>query len=977
MPPKGKKSFDEISDLAEKRDRNAENERKQLKTQADKKTKDTIDDYRGFVNNIQKTYKIEFADFYDLAEDLIWIDCTKKHLAVMMQGMSYNQEEKELQKEMDAKNASDEERKTCFSDYLSKKAGDINPNAKNYTIDQLFAISGTKFPKMPDLFHNYGAVEKKYQELQFSEYDSKAKDIMRYLVTLPGRNQGKGPAVVSKDMNADEAGLAEKYANDYNNMIRDLYDDLVWTNTYYDAFQKMLAPDQETGENKFDKAINTYISYLMKIHNAEEDPSELKLSKDEQEQLEQLQKLYSLSVNYVDHYDAVHFGGLEVPPENVKTENGKKIHRVDGTKYDPVILTEKVQKKFLRSGIKVNETKYSKRDEATLFDTGLEPNDVEQGALGDCYLLAGLISIAQHDPDVLRNSMRDNRNGTITVRFFNKADEPVYVTVKDTIPKLKTDSGTIADPFSQGAYWVKIVEKAYVQSGIHIGRMEKAESGSEQFRYDSIEGGYPSDFIRTMLGSQQSKYYRPVTTLEHNFSKNTGDYTPKETAFFDKLKNALNLGEIVTCDIQEYQIKKLPKKYQKIDNKELRKAGLVSDHAYSILGAEEKDGKYYIKIRNPHRNEGTEPDANNQLHIIHRRLARGDSYLELRDFSRYFDEIAINHHILSPQKKELHQEAVKMIQTYKAPVKMICDSLKQSDSAWQYFNNSSKFKEFKKAAVQLSDLMESKCPLPDQLNEKMEKLISTAKAYREYCESKKKIDTKEADMRAVQRYKNALIVSELEKTFRVNQVKKPDEKYQEFSYQDTARKTGIIASGLDVLKSSADKSEKVAKQLFQKQEPFDSAENRQKWYKACVSFIENEGRKLFSPDKLCNMPQDQQFSFLREKSNTLVVMNLLGNHAKEICEMMKDDNYFDMHPKMKPTFVSKCSGLKAQYELLKYETDHKAYQLSFRRGQVEKITGQKADSFNEAIQQLRDASAQQETRNVKKIEQPKKGGPVL
>ncbi len=60
-------------------------------------------------------------------------------------------------------------------------------------------------------------------------------------------------------------------------------------------------------------------------------------------------------------------------------------------------------------------------------------NDVVQGKLGDCYFLTALQSIAVKDPDWIRQSIRDNRDGTYTVRFF-RDHWPVYVTVDNQLP---------------------------------------------------------------------------------------------------------------------------------------------------------------------------------------------------------------------------------------------------------------------------------------------------------------------------------------------------------------------------------------------------------------------------------------------------------------------------------------------------------------------------------------------------------------
>ncbi len=99
--------------------------------------------------------------------------------------------------------------------------------------------------------------------------------------------------------------------------------------------------------------------------------------------------------------------------------------------------------------------------------------DVEQGAQGDCGLMASLAEVAYRDPQDIMNMFAPDgktvENGTqvnlYTVRFFNSAGVAKYVTVDTELP---SGGGYYANAFGSafggGYLWVALAEKAYAQA---------------------------------------------------------------------------------------------------------------------------------------------------------------------------------------------------------------------------------------------------------------------------------------------------------------------------------------------------------------------------------------------------------------------------------------------------------------------------------------------------------------------------------
>ena len=87
---------------------------------------------------------------------------------------------------------------------------------------------------------------------------------------------------------------------------------------------------------------------------------------------------------------------------------------------------------------------------------GPSMNDINQGYLGDCYLLASLSEVARQSPSTIASMLVDNGNNTYGVRFYVNGVAK-YVTVDNEL----ANGGNI---FDRGPnLWAQLVEKAYAQ----------------------------------------------------------------------------------------------------------------------------------------------------------------------------------------------------------------------------------------------------------------------------------------------------------------------------------------------------------------------------------------------------------------------------------------------------------------------------------------------------------------------------------
>jgi hypothetical protein len=186
---------------------------------------------------------------------------------------------------------------------------------------------------------------------------------------------------------------------------------------------------------------------------------------------------------------------------------------------------------------------------------GPSAQDVAQGQAADCYFLSSLAELAKRDPQIIRDAIRPNPNGTYTVTFHDGGNA-VQVLVDGKLP-VKNGRLVYANRSRSPVLWPELIEKAFA----------KWKGG-----YPAIaHGGWGGPAIAAMTGWATNGVF-------------TKGQTPR--GLFTQIQATLQHGGAVVAGTPRPLPAGAPQ-------------GLVGGHMYSVLNVEERPGGLWLRLRNP------------------------------------------------------------------------------------------------------------------------------------------------------------------------------------------------------------------------------------------------------------------------------------------------------------------------------------------------------------------------------------------
>ncbi|MDO5753906.1 WXG100 family type VII secretion target [Arthrobacter sp.] len=150
----------------------------------------------------------------------------------------------------------------------------------------------------------------------------------------------------------------------------------------------------------------------------------------------------------------------------------------------------------------------------TVFGENPSWRDIHQGSYGDCGSMATLAAMSYHDSSFITDHIKDNTNGTVSVKLYDNSGAEHWVTVTKDLPvneqggylgaRGSSDGAGIDNP--AGANWPSYYEKALAQG--------YSNDGNPAGTYHGIEAQWPSNLSPTVAGGDASTLKNPDSTWQ-------------------------------------------------------------------------------------------------------------------------------------------------------------------------------------------------------------------------------------------------------------------------------------------------------------------------------------------------------------------------------------------------------------------------------------------------------------------------------
>jgi hypothetical protein len=235
--------------------------------------------------------------------------------------------------------------------------------------------------------------------------------------------------------------------------------------------------------------------------------------------------------------------------------------------------------------------------------------DVHQGQIGDCYLLATLAAVAHQQPEHIKKAITYDKNAKcFHVSMYKRSGKPVSLRVtSQDIVLLGREGGVIFKRDSQYVIWPAVIETAFALMHDSV-----AEDGLDDGVYSIRKGGYIEDAMMALVG-----FKGQALKLSRVERKNNLNYQQAINLLACRIDTALYQKKFVTLEARTEGFFKTYLLKEKSDSlivasrlqRKLRPEqrgpllppdGLRNNHGYTVMAMDEvTPNNWFITLRNP------------------------------------------------------------------------------------------------------------------------------------------------------------------------------------------------------------------------------------------------------------------------------------------------------------------------------------------------------------------------------------------
>lgn len=324
-----------------------------------------------------------------------------------------------------------------------------------------------------------------------------------------------------------------------------------------------------------------------------------------------------------------------------------------------------------------------------LFEGSIDPHDLAQGSVGDCWLIAAFACAAEH-PGLIQRvfvTKRATASGKYRIRLYDWQQKRfVTLTIDDYLPTKGGTTALFAQP--QGReIWVALLEKAFAK---FCGSYGALDGGSTAWGLNALTGdpafelrkGDDGSWSRIDIVAQPDEANKRKIAL---YGKNPPETYTSDELFFIIRKYAQQ-GALMGASFGSYG----GGGGEGLNGEDMGPQGLVSGHAYSVLDAKrfhtKEDGQplCLVQFRNPWGKgewEGAWSDKSEEWskHPAVRRICRpkdaddGAFWMSWKDASKIFSSFDVCARSVGVQDLQLDlKEADGCLKNCIGPLKGCC-----------------------------------------------------------------------------------------------------------------------------------------------------------------------------------------------------------------------------------------------------------------------------------------------------------------